>query len=151
VPGNTITPPIERFTPKVKVSESGCWEWQGSLYPAGYGQFYLGNYKAVYSHRWAYEYYIGPIPEGLVIDHLCRNRKCVNPAHLEAVTQKININRGAGNTSKTHCPRGHAYSEENTYLFRGRRRCKACSRERCRMYKQTREATYHSKVKSDGP
>ncbi len=87
----------------------------------------------VYAHRAAYELYVGPIPEGLTIDHLCRNTLCVNPAHLEAVTMRENILRGTGPSAqaarKTHCLRGHPFDDGNT-LFRatGKRVCRACQR-----------------------
>jgi hypothetical protein len=94
------------------------------------------------SHRYAYEISVGPIPEGLTIDHLCRVRACVNPAHLEAVTQWENTMRapetlGAINAAKTECLRGHPFSDENTYYSRdGRRHCRECART----YEQRKKA-----------
>lgn len=83
------------------------------------------------AHRKIYEAIIGPIPAGLNIDHLCRNRACVNPWHMEPVTQHVNVMRGSSPWAKhakaTHCPSGHAYDEENTYLYRGSRYCRTCN------------------------
>lgn len=111
-----------------------CWMWTASLRADGYGQFRIGGRadgRTVRAHRVAYELLIGPIPEGLVIDHLCRNRACVNPDHLEPVTHKVNVLRGEGVSAKaaraTSCPYGHAYDKANTYWRRdGRRYCRAC-------------------------
>jgi len=123
------------FWSKVSIgTEGGCWFWMGTK-AGGYGRFYNpAQRRVVPAHRFAYENRIGPIPEGLTLDHLCRNRSCVNPKHLEPVTNKENVLRGEGPTAKnkrkTHCTRGHAYDEENTYIRpNGRRRCRACDRE----------------------
>jgi len=112
---------------------SGCWLWTGNIITLGYGTVYLGripggNSQYEYAHRISYEQYRGPIAPGLQIDHLCRVRSCVNPRHLEAVTQKTNILRGesmsAQHAKKTTCPQGHPYD-----LFGdGSRRCRTCRR-----------------------
>lgn len=96
----------------------------------GYGYRRIGGRggRFVYIHRLAYEELIGPIPDGLQIDHLCRNRACYNPAHLEPVTQQENIRRGYW-AMKTHCPRGHAYDVVNTQWRGNKRRCATCHRE----------------------
>jgi hypothetical protein len=129
------------------VDKSGeCWLWTASQRGNGYGQFTV-NGKGVSAHRFAYELMIGPIPEGLDLDHLCRARACVNPAHLEPVTNAENILRGtcppAINARKTHCPRGHEYTPENTYVNpAGGRECRACrciSTEAYRARKKSRK------------
>lgn len=127
-----------RFWRKVRVLENGCWEWTAYLDKNGYGQFSIGP-KTVRAYRWAYECLIGPIPEGLTIDHLCRFPACVNPAHLEPVTPKENYLRGYGlpalNARKTHCDNGHPFDEVNTYIYKGyQRHCRACNREFVRQY-----------------
>ena len=131
-----------------------CIEWTGCLHPKGYGQFWDGG-RLVQAHRWAWERAHGPVPEGLELDHLCHNdsecaggptclhRRCVNPAHLEPVTHRTNLLRGGGGAAagarqraKTHCPAGHPYDEENTYLTPdGRRVCTACKCERTRQWR----------------
>lgn len=124
-----------RFFNKIKKIRGGCWEWIGSLNLQGYGQFtYSGGNRA---HRYSYEYHKGKIPEGLTIDHLCSNRKCVNPDHLEAVTLKVNVLRSNGltaqNARKTHCVSGHVLSGDNLLVVNTKtgpqRRCKICKRQ----------------------
>jgi hypothetical protein len=129
----------ERFWEKVDKTGS-CWTWGGCNNGTGYGIFGCrrgGKWKMVYAHRWAFEKMRGPIPEGLELDHLCRNRSCVNPDHLEPVTARTNTLRGetitAANAAKTHCIKGHPLSGRNlTIRPTGRRRCKACERDRAR-------------------
>ena len=118
-----------------KWSDYPCYEWQGYKTNLGYGQ--LGTAKKLgknlYAHRIVWEAVNGPIPEGLSLDHLCRNPSCISPHHLEPVTHKENCLRGVGvgaiNSKKTHCKTGHAFDELNTgYLKDGRRYCKECQR-----------------------
>jgi hypothetical protein len=127
-----------------KNGENGCWIWEGAKNNDGYGYYYLGKdclgeYKIVRAHRWSYEHHKGPIPQGLHIDHLCRNRSCVNPDHLEVVTGKENVLRGVGptamNAQKIHCANGHPFDEENTRIDKNNiRRCKTCEREKALRY-----------------
>lgn len=130
-----------RFFAKVETDENGCWVWTGAA-TKGYGQFKLGG-RQYAAHRLSYEAHVGPIPEGLVIDHLCRNTLCVNHEHMEPVTNAENIRRGLvgeNQRSKTHCPQGHPYDEENTYRVAGGRKCRICKRETHRRWWARRSA-----------
>jgi hypothetical protein len=126
--GGTLRPrgvAEERFWSKVDRS-GNCWLWLGYLMPNGYGKFRVAVGVTALAHRAAYELANGTIPDGLEIDHLCRNRACVNPSHLEPVTHVENVRRAM----KTHCLRGHGFTAENTLMDRGRRVCRACRRIR---------------------
>lgn len=132
-----------RFWARVDVGHPlGCWEWTAGVQGRGYGQFYAGSRsdgtrRPVLAHRWAFEFFHGPLPPYVhgrrvrELDHKCRNLRCVNPDHLELVTHTENIRRGAGNgyVRKTHCKHGHEFTAENTYYYAsGLRRCRACAR-----------------------
>ena len=139
MPGPKPTLPEERFFGRVAFSEqrhqgTRCLEWVGYVMPNGYGSFSV-NRTTTYTHRWLYEHWVGPIPEGLELDHLCRNRVCCNPKHLEAVPHLVNVQRGeAGkrDRDKTHCPQGHPYAGEHLYVNpnTGKRLCRTCNKER---------------------
>lgn len=121
---------IARFWARVdKRSEQPCWRWTASLSSDGYGRAQFDGVKTL-AHRFAYGLLVGPIPEGLVIDHLCRNRACVNPAHMEPVTAVENNRRGR--LAKTHCLRGHPLSGPNLVMYSGARCCRVCVRLRGR-------------------
>ena len=124
--GKTIA---QRFWEKVIKTET-CWLWVATTATAGYGTFRVQR-RSIRAHRWAYEQLVGPIPKGLVTDHLCRVRRCVNPAHIELVTIGENVLRGnapsARQARQTHCKRGHELSVSNIYMYDGARICRACT------------------------
>jgi hypothetical protein len=125
---------MRRFWDKVRKDADGCWRWTGAIQGAGYGNFWVDD-KCRLSHRVAYDMLVGPIPEGLELDHLCRNRECVNPAHLEPVTRTENQRRGL-RAMRVECVNGHPYDAANTYRRpNGTRDCRACIRERVARYK----------------
>lgn len=118
---------------------SGCWEWKRGKDTWGYGQIGIqvdGRTKQLQAHRVSYELHVGKIPDGLELDHLCRNRACVNHSHLEPVTTRINVLRSLGpaaiNAQKTHCHHGHPFDEINTGTHRGKRFCRECRRKQDR-------------------
>lgn len=127
--GGSIIVRLEHYS---TLSAEGCWEWTASRTGAGYGKvWWRGALRQ--AHRVAYELLRGPIPPGLVIDHLCRNRACINPDHMEPVTNAENLRRGARGRMVTQCAQGHAYTPENTYLKgNGCRACRTCRRDRDR-------------------
>jgi len=120
----------EKWTPE---PNTGCWLWLGALDTPGYGQVRQRG-KMLMAHRVAYERWVGEVPAGLHVDHLCRQRCCVNPEHLEPVTNAENLRRGIShNRARTHCRAGHEFDEKNTYATPdGRRECRSCHRDRDR-------------------
>jgi len=132
--GTRFRTALERFDEaNVTEDDNGCWVWLDGRSEQGYGRFNARR-KFYLVHRFSYELLIGPIPEGLVLDHLCRNRACFNPWHLDPVTDRVNIVRGEGFAARaaraTTCPSGHPYDEANTYQWNGVRYCKACRAHR---------------------
>lgn len=131
-----------RFFAKV-VEQDGCWIWTASRSTTGYGQFNPGGSGRIRkAHRWSWEFFNGPIPAGLELDHLCRQPLCVNPEHLDPVSHKENVRRGRGgdrNRNKTHCPQGHPLEAGNLSewcLQRGRRSCRICMSETVRRHRK---------------
>jgi hypothetical protein len=138
---------MDKFEP---IPFSGCWIWVGARYRLGYGQIGRGGIGGgvFLAHRLFYEKYKGPIPEGMELDHKCREPSCVNPDHLEAVTHRENVRRGKAMQNgywwrnRTHCPSGHPYSEENTYIRPGGERC-------CRVCRQTSQKLQDAKRRAE--
>lgn len=123
---------FSRFSKRVLHLENGCWLWIGAKakkgYGVGYGKIKVGS-TSINAHKFAFEAFRFSVPDGLEIDHLCRNRSCVNPFHLEAVTHQINCRRGKA-FNPTHCPKGHEYTEENAYISKkGSKVCRICRNE----------------------
>jgi len=131
-----MTPTLsQKLAARTVFSSDGCWLHHGERLWNGYTRVWIDR-RHVLAHRAVYELLIGPIPKGMQLDHLCRERSCVNPDHLEVVTPQENALRGEGiggiNARKTHCPRDHPYTPENTVGPEGNRQCRTCSRDRGR-------------------
>lgn len=132
-----------RLWDRFVVTGNGCWEWQGAKHLDRYGHLSLYSdtgMRPIGVHRITWELLVGPVPDGLQFDHLCRNSICANPTHLELVTGRENVLRGtspvAVNARRTHCVNNHDLSiEENVYRYGNRRRCKICIFERCARYR----------------
>lgn len=135
---------------RIDITDEGCWEWSAGRSKDGYGLVWWEG-KMHLVHRILYEGLVGPIPDGLELDHLCRNHACANPDHLQPVTHQVNCARGEvglstgrRNRAKTHCPKGHEYIGENLYINpAGQRQCRTCMRERDRRrYHKSRQEIY---------
>lgn len=129
----------------VGVNDGGCWGWSGPRISTGYSGFSVkvgGRWSKVGAHRYSYEQFVGQIPEGLQIDHLCRNPWCVNPKHLEAVTSRTNVLRSnappARNAAATDCIRGHRLLGYNLIANKGKRNCRECLRAYARVWHRLR-------------
>lgn len=153
-------PPIERFLALIKINpETGCWDWQGSKGSKGYGQFILEGRRdrkrvRIAPYKFIWEYFNGPMAEGLEPDHTCNNRSCCNPEHVEPVTHAENLRRAVerrrleGRTINypqkprpTHCPKGHEYTPENGIVTKkGTVYCRICNRAACAAYKARKAA-----------
>lgn len=124
-----------------------CWNWTGYVTTEGYGQFHLPGVGHAYAHRFSYEAIVGPIENGLTLDHLCRNTICVNPAHLEPVTVAVNTLRGFSNSAlnarKKFCKRGHPFKGRNLMIVSTKsgigRVCRECCNEHARRYREARK------------
>lgn len=151
--GRPPRPASERFFRRTQLAANGCIEWTGRIDRYGYGQFLPAGGRSANNmgaHRWSYEHHFGPIPSGLQIDHLCRNTRCVNPDHLEAVTPQENVARREAfyrNNShikrrhrpRTHCRAGHPYNEANIHVWpNGDRACRTCMERRRETRRQRR-------------
>ena len=137
----------QRFWDKVTPEPNGgCWLWTGVDNGNGYAMFWwLERKQKVPAHKLAYEILIGPVPKGLDLDHLCRVRSCVNPAHLEPVTRAVNLLRGDRKTKlpkREKCDNGHALDELNTYSYKGSRMCKTCRRDTLRAWRRHNPEKY---------
>lgn len=132
--------PVDRFYERV-VRTDGCWEWTGYVDPGGYARFSIdGNSKL--AHRFSYEWHVGPIPDGMTVDHICFTTTCTRPNHLRLLSREENTRRQRS-AMKTHCVNGHEYTPENTYIRPsggGVRDCRICIRERVSRYQQKRNA-----------
>ena len=130
---------LARWNNRIVVNpETGCWDWMGQINNWGYGVAAISQRKTAV-HRVVYELLVGPIPDGMQIDHTCRNRRCQNPDHLQVVTLSENV--ALGKLRNTHCPQGHEYTAENLLPNETYRKCRTCNRERCK-------ARYHAKKAS---
>lgn len=158
----------EQFIKRIVYLENGCWKMTGHVNINGYTYFGYTNppgyRKSILAHRFSYERLVGPIAVGMVVDHLCRNRLCVNPSHMEIIGRGENVLRGdtlpAKNLKKTHCPKGHPYSGDNLYRQRrspsripktqfdfsiplsGSRRCRSCAKEYQMELRKKRRVNY---------
>ena len=144
---NRGLPPVDRVLLKAVPDASGCLVFNGAKSTCGYGEIRIAEGKLGRAHRIVYEALVGAIPDGLVLDHLCRNQMCVNVEHLEAVTPRENTMRSpiapaAINARKTECKRGHPFNAVNTAIgSKGERVCRTCSRDAHRAFRQRTRQT----------
>jgi hypothetical protein len=135
---NSMTAPHQRFWSKVEVGD--CWLWTAGLLTQGYGSYWHDG-KTRRAHRFAYELLVGPVPDGLVLDHLCRVKNCVNPDHLEPVPSQVNVKRGYNRHKvRNACHLGHEYTEANTRRTAGHRECRECGRIKQQAIRDKRKA-----------
>lgn len=134
-----MTALADRLLDKIEEDANGCWLWTAYTASNGYARISVARSKSREAHRVSYELFVGPVPEGLQLDHLCRVRHCINPDHLEPVTSRTNLLRGIGPTAQkaaqTHCTHDHEFTPDNTYYRKARpttRACRACRREATR-------------------
>ena len=126
--------PYERFLEKV-IKTGSCWGWTGAHTQAGYAVFSIAG-KFIYGHRYSFQLSKGNIPDGLQLDHLCDNKGCVNPEHLEIVTNQENQIRRYQNNPRQYCDKGHLFTKENTmYIKSGTRLCRICAINRTRKWR----------------
>ena len=137
---------VNKNGPVMKAELGPCWQYLGKPTTLGYCKLRRRPKRSVMAHRYSYELLVGPIPEGLTLDHACKNRGCVNPAHLEPVPLVVNIMRGdsphANNARKTHCPKGHPYDVNWPNIAkngRSHRGCRICNIERARQWRNNRK------------
>jgi hypothetical protein len=142
---------LRRIFAKIVVTESGCWHWTGCVNTGGYSHIDVpsravpGRWtRTTTGHRWLWQWLYGRLDSTVHLDHLCRNRRCVNPAHLEPVTPRVNVMRSDGpcaiNARKTHCKQGHAFAEHGKIDCRGKRVCCICDNERLRISNKAKRA-----------
>lgn len=140
--GRKRRPASERLVGKYRVDADGCWRWTGAISTNGYGRIQVDG-ECGYAHRVSYEAHVGPIPPDMTIDHLCFEKTCIRPDHLQPVSNTENIRRYA--QTITHCPQGHPYSTVNTYLYwdkqgRPHRICRTCRDRRVREFRERASA-----------
>jgi hypothetical protein len=149
------TGPTEaRFWKRVKIDPSGCWLWQGSTARSGYGQFraFVDKKKSGVAHRFSYQLYRAEIPTGMILDHLCRVHRCVNPEHLEPVSYRENIRRGLQGVLRTHCKRGHEQIGDNILMRgNGKTSCKPCRRASAAINNEKQKTRIQSERARENP
>lgn len=146
-----------RFDNSFTVDDDGCFVWQGAVDRRdGYGRFYDGSGKTQTAYGFAWKYYCGEVPSGMVLDHICRNRRCVNHTHLRVVTSSENVLIGVGvtavNAAKTHCAHGHPLSGGNLYVRpNGERDCRECRLQASRRHRARKQAMISAALSKEKP